>query len=270
MHTVEIQGEAVPALGFGTWQIEGDAAREGVRHAIELGYRHIDTAQVYGNEEEVGRGIAEAGVDRDELFVTTKVWRSNARPADVRSSTEESLRKLKLDHVDLLLLHWPVPEVPLAETLGALAELAEDGLTRHIGVSNFTAELVREAVELQRIFANQVEYHPYLDQSALLALAREHDHLLTAYSPIAQGRVLDDAEIRAIAEGHGKSPAQVTLRWLLQQDHVAAIPKAASPGHRQANLDVLDFALSDDEMARIADLAEAGERVVDPPWAAWR
>jgi 2,5-diketo-D-gluconate reductase B len=269
MHMVEIQDEELPALGFGTWQIEGEAATEATRHALELGYRHIDTAQIYGNEAEVGEGIRASGVPRDDIFLTTKVWKSKAKPADVRSSTEESLRKLGVEHVDLLLLHWPVTDVPLAETLGALTELVEAGMTRHIGVSNFTPELVEEAVGHARIFCNQVEYHPFLDQSALVDLARKHDHLLTAYSPIAQGKVLEDAEIRAVAEGHGKSPVQVTLRWLLQQDKVAAIPKAASAGHREANLDVFDFELSDDEMQRIADLADAADRIIDPPWAAW-
>jgi diketogulonate reductase-like aldo/keto reductase len=269
MHSVDVQGEQVPALGFGTWQIEGDDAIEGVRNALELGYRHIDTAQIYGNEAEVGAGIRASDVPRDEIFLTTKVWRSKAAPEAVRSSTEESLRKLGVDHVDLLLLHWPTKDVPLAETLGALTELVEAGKTRFIGVSNFTPDLVEEAVGHATIFANQVEYHPFLDQSALVDLARKHDHLLTAYSPIAQGKVGDDAEIRAIGEAHGKSPVQVTLRWLLQQDNVAAIPKAASAGHRESNLDVFDFELDADQMERIADLADVAARLVDPDWAAW-
>jgi 2,5-diketo-D-gluconate reductase B len=266
MHTVEIQGEQVPALGFGTWQLEGDDALEGVRHALELGYRHIDTAQMYGNEEQVGEGIARSGVTRDEIFLTTKVGPRQAGADDVRSSTEESLRKLGVDHLDLLLLHWPADDVPLEETLGAFTELVEAGTTRHLGVSNFPPSLVKEAVGLATVFANQVEYHPYLDQSELRGLAVEHDHLLTAYSPIAQGKVVDDADILAIAEGYGKTPVQVTLRWLIQQDHVAAIPRSRTAEHRAANFDIFDFSLSEAEMDRIADLSDAGQRLVDPPF----
>ncbi len=266
MHTVTIQGIDVPALGFGTWQLEGEDAYEGVRHALELGYRHIDTAQAYGNEKEVGRAIAESDVARDDLFLTTKVSMENAAAGDVRSSTEKSLRKLGVDHLDLLLLHWPNDDVPVSETLGALTELVEAGSTRHIGVSNFPPSLVKEAVGLATIFSNQVEYHPYLDQSELRGLAVEHDHLLTAYSPIAQGKVVDDADIKGIAEGYGKSPVQVSLRWLIQQDKVAAIPRSRTAAHREANLDIFDFSLSEAEVDRIADLSDAAMRLVDPPF----
>jgi 2,5-diketo-D-gluconate reductase B len=266
MHTVTIKGVEVPALGFGTWQLDGDEATEGVAHALELGYRHIDTAQAYGNEEQVGRAIADSGVARDEIFLTTKVWMQQAAPDDVRRSTEESLAKLGVDHVDLLLLHWPNEAVPLADTLGALTALAEEGRTRRIGVSNFPPSLLKEAVGQADIFANQVEYHPLLAQDALCAMAVEHDLMLTAYSPIAQGKVMDEAELRAIAEGYGKTPVQVALRWLIQQDKVAAIPRSTSPEHRAANLDVFDFSLTEAEMDRVGSLAR-GERLIDPPFA---
>jgi 2,5-diketo-D-gluconate reductase B len=267
MHHVEIAGERVPALGLGTWQLEGEDCLEAVRHALQIGYRHIDTAQGYDNEEQVGAALAGSGVPRDEVFLTTKVSPSNARPDDVRSSTRESLGKLGTDHVDLLLLHWPA-DVPLADTLGAMAELRDAGLARHIGVSNFTPSMVREAVALTTIFANQVEYHPYLAQDELRSLAVDHDHLLTAYSPIAQGEVLDDPVLIAIGEGYGKTPVQVALRWLLQQDHVAAIPRSSSAENREANLDVFDFSLTDAEMAEVTAL-DRGRRLIDPPSMDW-
>jgi diketogulonate reductase-like aldo/keto reductase len=259
----EIQGTRVPALGFGTFRLAGEACREGVEHALALGYRHIDTAQGYGNEEEVGRGLAASGVPRDEVFLVTKVMPSNFRRDDAIRSARESLRKLGVDHVDLLLLHWPVPDVPVEETLDALHELQAEGAVRHLGVSNFPPSLTRRANAAQRIFANQVEYHPYLHQRPLRALAAELDLLLTAYSPVAKGAVLDDPVLRQIGEAHGKTAVQIALRWLLQQDHVAAIPKAASAEHREANLDVFDVELSDEEMERIHGL-EREHRIVDP------
>lgn len=247
----DIQGTRVPALGFGTWQLEGDACREGVEHALAIGYRHVDTAQGYHNEEEVGAAIAAARVPRDEVFLVTKLRPDRFRFDDAIAGTRDSLRRLGTDYLDLLLLHWPKPDVPVEETLEALGTLQDEGAVRHLGVSNFTPELVTRAHEARRIFANQVEYHPYLHQRKLLAQARELDLLLTAYSPIAQGEVLDDPVLREIGAAHGKSSAQVTLRWLLQQPQVAAIPKAATKEHREANLDVFDFELSDEEMARI-------------------
>ena len=266
MKYVTVQGVAVPALGLGTWQIEGAACAEAVQHALSLGYRHIDTAQGYDNEEFVGKGLQKGGVARDEIFLTTKVKPDNFKHGQVLASTRESLSKLETDYVDLLLLHWPNPEVPLAETLGALVELQGEGAVRHIGVSNFPAKLVNEVQEITRIFANQVEYHPYLGQEKLLEQARAQDYMLTAYSPIAQGEVTDDETLKTIGEAHGKSPVQVTLRWLIQQDHVVAIPKASSEKNRVSNFEIFDFELSDDEMARIFALSR-GERMIDPDFA---
>lgn len=267
MEFVEIQGEKVPALGLGTWQSPGDTCRQAVRHALELGYRHIDTAQIYENEEFVGQGLADSNVDRDEIFLTTKVWRSKMRHDDVIASTHESLRKLGTDYVDLLLLHWPVDEVPFAESLEALIELKEQQKIRHLGISNFTPGQVDEALETTQIFANQVEYHPYLSQAELLEMAREHDHMLTAYSPLARGDVAQDSTLAEIGERYGKSAAQVALRWHIQQPNVATIPKANSAEHREANFDVFDFELSDDEMARIHELADPSGRRIDPSFA---
>lgn len=258
-----IRGVQVPALGLGTWELSGETCTKAVEHALALGYRHIDTAQGYDNEAQVGLGLERSGVPRDAVFLVTKVKPDNFSRDKAAPSVHESLRKLRTDYVDLLLLHWPNPEVPVEETLGALRELQDAGAVRHLGVSNFTPSQVLEAREHADVFTDQVEYHPYLSQDRLLAQARELDYLLTAYSPVARGKVLDDPTLQEIGEAHGKTPGQVALRWLVQQDHVAAIPKAASAKNRERNLDIFDFELSDEEMARVAAL-DRGERLVDP------
>jgi 2,5-diketo-D-gluconate reductase B len=206
---------------------------------------------MYGNEREVGRGIRNSGVDREEIFLVTKVRTSSFSHDDVLRSTRESLKELQTDHVDLLLMHWPNPSVPLEETLGAMTELQEERSVQHVGVSNFPPSLVEEATRHATVFCNQVEYHPYRTQDELLRQAREMDYLLTAYSPLARGRVLNDATLKEIGEAHGKTPTQVVLRWLIQQEKVAAIPKAASEDHLESNLDVFDFQLSGEEMERV-------------------
>lgn len=263
MKSLTIKGVNVPALGLGTWDLRGEDCVEGVQHALGLGYRHLDTAQGYDNEAEVGQGMKASGVPREEIFLTTKVKPENFTHAKTLSSTYESLRKLGTDYVDLLLLHWPNPDVDLEETFSALLELHDDGLAKHLGVSNFPPSLVEKAMEYGPVFCNQVEYHPYLSQDKLLAQAERCDYLLTAYSPLAQGKVLDDPIVKAIGVHHDKSAAQVVLRWLLQQAQVAAIPKAASPEHREANFDIFDFELSDDEMKAMFSLGRE-ERLVDP------
>jgi diketogulonate reductase-like aldo/keto reductase len=258
----EHQGTAVPALGLGTWELTGDACVRAVEQALALGYRHLDTAQGYGNEAEVGAGLRRSGVPRDQVFLTTKVRPRNFEPELLGPSVEASLAALAVDRVDLLLLHWPRTDVPLEDTLGALHAVRERGLTRHVGVSNFAPSWVARAVATGPIFTNQVEYHPFLSQEALLQQAEDLDLLLTAYSPVARGAVDDDPELQAIGAAHGKSAAQVALRWLVQQPRVLAIPKAASPEHQRANLEIFDFTLSDDEMARIGAL-DRGMRLVD-------
>ena len=250
-----IKGEAVPSLGLGTYRLTGEECTRAVERALALGYRHIDTAQMYGNEAEVGRGIQNSRVAREEVFLVTKVWPSDFSHDRVIGTTHESLRKLRTDYIDLLLMHWPSQSVPLDETLGAMRELQEEGSIRHIGVSNFSPSMVKEATRYAGIFCNQVEYHPYKGQDKLLEQAKELDYLLTAYQPISRGEILDDATLRKIGEAHGKSPAQVALRWLIQQENVAAIPKARSEDHLKNNLDVFDFELSDEEMRRIFELA---------------
>ena len=264
--TLTVQGVQVPKLGFGTWQVTGAACREGVADALALGYRHIDTARMYGNEREVGQGIADSGVPREEIWLTTKVWPTEAAPEDLTASFARQLDALDTGHVDLLLLHWPNPEVPLRETLGAMQELQAQGLTRHTGVSNFPSALLRQALDLAPVLADQVEYHAYLGQPALLELCRERDVMLTAYSPFAHGHLLDDPVLAEVAGELGRTPGQVALRWLLDQPLVSVIPKASSHERRAENLAVFDFALSDQQRGRIAGL-ERGQRTADPSFA---
>lgn len=263
---VDVQDEKVPALGFGTWQLQGQACLDGVVDALAIGYRHIDTAQLYKNETEVGQALRQSGVPRDEVFLTTKVWYTELSAKDVRRTTEESLRRLQVDYVDLLLIHWYNEDIPLEETLEAMTRLQREGRTRHIGVSNFRPDLVERAEAHASIFCNQVEYHPYLSQEALCEQAVAHDYLLTAYSPLAQNKVLDDPVLGELAEQHGKTPAQIALRWLIQQEKVAAIPKAARHAHRLSNFEIFDFALTDAHMEAIFALAR-GERLLHPWWA---
>ncbi|MEQ8369384.1 MAG: aldo/keto reductase [Alphaproteobacteria bacterium] len=262
MDMIERDGARCPVLGLGTWDLRGKAARTAVAEAIALGYRHIDTARVYENEAEVGAGIADSAIARKDLFVTTKVAPANLRAADLRRSAESSLADLGCDYVDLLLIHWPNPDLPLDPSLRAMADLRDEGLTRHIGVSNFNVRRMEAAVAagVGDIFCNQVEYHPGLSQATLLAALRAMNVPLVAYSPLDKGRAAKDATLAAIGAGHGKSAAQVTLRWLIQQPGVIAIPKAGRPEHMKANLDIFDFTLSDDEMARIHALARPDGR----------
>jgi diketogulonate reductase-like aldo/keto reductase len=255
MEYVEAGGAEIPALGLGTWQNTGETCTRTVREALEMGYRHVDTAQVYDNEAAVGEGLAAADVPREDVFLTTKVWRSNLAAGDVRASVRTSLDALGVDYVDLLLIHWPHPRVPVRETLGAMAELREAGLVRHLGVSNFTRDGLREAMAAvdAPVVTDQVQYHPYVDQSDLREFCVENGVALTAYSPLARGDVLSDDVLARVGGRYGKSAAQVAIRWLLQQEGVVAIPKATSRDHLAANLAVFDFSLTDEEMAAVAD-----------------
>jgi 2,5-diketo-D-gluconate reductase B len=266
LRALEIQGTTVPKLGFGTWQIEGPDCQEAVEDALAIGYRHIDTARAYGNEEQVGRGLAAAGIPRNEFFLTTKIARDEYAPDDLRRAAEDSLRKLGVDGLDLLLLHWPNPDFPLEDTLGALIGLRDDGLIKHLGVSNFPPGMLREAIGLAPIFTDQVEFHPFLGQDALVELAIEKDFMVTAYSPLARGKVPEDATLREIGAAHGKTAGQVALRWLLDTPQVCALPKASSHERRVENFEVFDFELTDQDRAAI-DALPKGERIIDPGWA---
>jgi 2,5-diketo-D-gluconate reductase B len=261
-----IHGTEIPRLGFGTWQITGRDATEGVRDALEIGYRHIDTARAYENEAEVGAGIADSQVDRSEIWLTTKVWIDDFEPDRLKAAAEDSLRQLRTDYVDLLLLHWPNPDVPLERTLQAMLELEEAGTTRHVGVSNFPAGMLTRALEIAPLFADQVEYHPFLEQDAVLRIAQERELTLTAYSPLAHGRVPGHPVLTEIGEAHGKTAGQVALRWLLDQPGVSPIPKASSHERRVENFEVFDFELTPDEQAEIDGLPK-DVRTADPPWA---
>ncbi len=260
-------GVHLPAIGLGTMRQHGDACRDVVEAALAAGYRHIDTARKYGNESEVGAGIARSSVPRDQIVVTTKLTSDDLAPAQVRAATRESLDRLQLEVIDLLLIHWPNPAVPLADTLGAMTALRDEGLVRAIGVANFPSALLREAVALTDIVTNQVEYHPYLEQGAVLDACREAGTVLTAYCPLARAdELLTDPTVTSIAVGHGHTPAQVVLRWLVQQPGVVAIPGASDLAHLRENLAIEDFELDADAMATISGLARGG-RVVDPPHA---
>lgn len=259
-------GAAMPAIGYGTMLLPMRPV-ELVAHAIATGYRHIDTARKYGTEERVGEGIRASGIARGELFVTTKVTEENAREIDFLRSVEISLKALGLDYVDLLLVHWPQPKVPFAETLGALAKAKRSGFTRHIGVSNFTVAMLDEAVSVcpEPLVTNQIEYHAYLPQGRMIAALKKHGMILTAYCPLARGELLNDPVIVEIAATHGKSPAQISLRWLVQQPMVAAVPRALEEAHTEDNLDVFDFTLSDGEMQKLFALRSRKLRIADPP-----
>lgn len=271
MHVIEANGARIPAIGLGTWELRGRDCARVVEQALKLGYRHVDTAQMYENEREVGDGVRSSGVPRDDVFVTTKVWTTHFAPLDLERSTKESLARLRFSHVDLLLLHWPNPQVPLSETVGALARMKQQGLARHIGVSNFTVALIEEAVAKcpEPLVCDQVEYHPWLDQSRVLDACRANGMALVAYSPIAKGKVKTDETLNGLAALYGKTPAQICLRWLVQQN-VIAIPRTTKVERLSENIDVFDFALSDEDMATIFALANPKGRIVDygfaPKW----
>lgn len=264
--TLPAHGAAMPAIGFGTMELPHRPA-ELVAAALACGYRHIDTARKYGTEQFVGEGIRASGIPRAELFVTTKVTEENAREADFMRSVETSLKTLGLDYVDLLLVHWPQPKVPFKETLGALAKAKRLGLTRHVGVSNFTLSMLDEAVRTcpEPLVTNQIEYHAYLPQDKMLAALKRNGMILTAYCPVARGQLLGDPTVGEIARAHGKTPAQICLRWLIQQPGVAAVPRALEEQHIAENIDVFDFALTEDEMRRLSALRRRQLRIADPP-----
>jgi diketogulonate reductase-like aldo/keto reductase len=270
MRTLEIADLTVPTIGLGTWELWGDEGYRAIRTALDIGYRHLDTATFYDNEDVVGRAIADSAIDRGDVFVTTKVWPSRADAAGVHASIEGSLGRLRLSHVDLLLLHWPAEQVaPLQETLTALLAVRDRGLTRAIGVSNFPSGLLDRAFDLAPIVTDQVEHHPYLDVAPIRKVLAERGGFLTAYAPLGLGAVLDNPTLREIAAEHGVGPAQVTLRWLLQQPDTVAIPRSSKPDHLATNIDVFGFALDADEVAAIDALA-CDRRYWDPSFApAW-
>jgi 2,5-diketo-D-gluconate reductase B len=271
MKVLRVQTVQVPALGLGTHCLKGEVALRVVSRALDIGYRHIDTAQEYRNEAEIGDVISHAPIPRQDIWLTTKVWLDRFRDGDLQRSVEESVRKLRTVP-DLVLLHWPNPKVPLRETIGALGDVKRLGLAKHIGVSNFTVALIRKALALTKepLLVNQVEYHPYLSQQAVLEVMRANGIALTAYSPLALGRVFHDPTLQRIGERYGKNPGQVALRWLLQQDGVMAIPRSSREANLKTNLEIFDFELTPSDMAAVSALASPSGRLVDPGLAlAW-
>lgn len=268
--SVHAHGADIPVIGLGTWPLKAAECVAAVAHAVQVGYRAIDTAAMYENEEAVGEGIRRSGVRRDDIFVTTKVWYTDLADGPLQRSAEASLRRLGLSAVDLLLVHWPNREIPLAETMRALCAVKKHGLARHIGIANFPAAMVREAVELasEPLVANQCEYHPLLDQQAVLAAMRSINSAFIAYSPLGKARILDIPMIREIAERHARTPAQIVLRWHIQQPRVCVVPKSGNKQRIEENFAIFDFALAEEDMAAISALARPDGRIINPSWAA--
>ncbi len=265
---VEANGARIPALGLGTMTLKGDVCVTAVSTALKQGYVHLDTAERYGNETEVGEGLRASGLDRGQVFVTTKVYQDKLAPADFEKSFEESLQKLKLSSVDMLLIHWPNPNVPLADTMKVLCKTRADGRARHIGIANFTVPLIEEAVKLatEPLVTNQIEVHPFLDQSKVMAACRRHGLSVTAYCPLARGKVPGDPVLTRIGQAHHKSASQAALRYLIQLG-VIVIPRSSNAGRLAENLAIFDFKLGDAEMAEIGKLKRPDGRVVNPPHA---
>jgi len=273
MHHVNANGANIPAIGLGTWTLMGEAATRLVAGAIQSGYRHVDTAAMYENEEAVGAGLRASGVPRDEIFLTTKVKPSEITDGDLQRSVEASLKRVQVDRVDLALIHWPSKTIPLAESIKALNEVKDRGLARHIGVSNFTVAMVDQAValSLNPLACNQVEYHPFLNQDGVLAACRRHGMAVVSYCPLARGSELfSQPAVAAAAARHGKTPAQIVLRWHVQQEGVVAIPRSSNADRIAQNLRVFDFALEADEMAALSALRARQHRICDfefsPAW----
>ena len=268
MQTITANGATIPVLGLGTWQLTDRAGTRIIEQALRLGYRHLDTAQAYENEREVGEALHASGVKRNEVFVTTKVRHTNLAPEVLERSVKESLHQLRLSEVDLLLIHWPNPQIPLAETMGAMAKMKRAGFAKNIGVSNFTVALIDEAVALcsEPIANNQIEWHPYLDESAVRAACQRHGIAITAYCPIARGRAIGDEMLVRIGEAYGKTSGQVSLRWLVQKGAIV-IPRTSRIERLSENMAIFDFELSAEDMAEIDTLAKPSGRVVKVGWA---
>lgn len=258
----------MPEIGLGTYKLYGKECKNVVSEALDLGYRHIDSAQMYKNEQDVGDAVRISNVDREELFISTKIWHTNLEHDDVLQTVEDSLQALQMPYVDLLLIHWPNEQYSLEKTLEAMLVLKDQGKAMNIGVCNFPLKLLTTVIEELRIplFTNQVEFHPFLAQFDLLDYSYENDFLVTAYSPLAKGKVLENPLLQELGEHYGKNPAQVALRWLIEQENVVAIPKSSSREHLQKNIDIFDFALTDEHFEQI-DALEKGTRLVNPTFS---
>jgi len=268
MQFVEAHGARIPQIGFGTMTLKEDVCVQAVKTALQLGYRHLDTAWFYGNEKEVGEGLRQSGVKREDVFITTKVRETHLEPDKFRQSVEESLKNLQLPQVDLLLIHWNNKDVPFKTSVGALCKAKQDGLAKHVGVANFTTTMLDEAwaVTSEPLVCNQVEMHPFINQDKVLAACKKRGMAVVAYCPIARGKVPGAEALDRIGKAHGKTAAQVSLRYLVQRG-VVAIPRTANPEHMKANRDVYDFDLSAAEMAELKALNATNMRIVNPPHA---
>jgi diketogulonate reductase-like aldo/keto reductase len=268
---VESNGAQIPAIGLGTWDLRGRACARVVEQALRLGFRHIDTAEMYDNEREVGEGLRASGIKRQDVFVTTKIWPAHLAPLELERATKESLARLRMTEVELLLIHWPSSRIPLSETIPALCKMKTLGFARNIGVSNFTTALLDEAVRLstEPLVTNQIEWHPFLDQSKVRAACAKYGIAITAYSPIAKGKAAGDKELKLIGMHHRKTAAQVCLRYLIQEGAIV-IPRTSKVERLSENLDVFDFVLDEAEMDEVRKLASPGGRMVTmgsaPDW----
>jgi 2,5-diketo-D-gluconate reductase B len=267
-HVIESHGARIPVLGFGTMTLKEDVCVQLVEAALRLGYRHLDTAQMYGNEREVGSGMRSSGLKREDIFLTTKVWFTRLAAGDFERSVDESLERLALPWVDLLMIHWPNAQLPLPESIAALCKMKKTGIAKHIGIANFNIAMIEEAVKVasEPIAVLQIETHPYLDQSKVIAAARRHGMAIVGYCPLARGKVPADPTLQRIGKAHGKTPAQAALRFLMQQQ-IIPIPRTSKRERLAENLGSLDFTLSEAEMAEIAKLKRQDSRIVSPPQA---
>ncbi|WP_372987387.1 2,5-didehydrogluconate reductase DkgB [Marinobacter sp.] len=260
----------LPKIGMGTFRLKGNDAREAVKSALSLGYRHIDTAQMYENEAEVGDGITSSGIPRRDIFLTTKIWHDKLHASDLINSLHDSLARLKTDHVDLTLIHWPSPgdEVPMEEYLGALRDAQREGLTEHIGISNFTCAQMDQAKQIlgdSAILTNQVEVHPFLANRKVVEHAQKLGITVTGYMPLAVGKVMEDETLQRIASERNATPAQIAIAWVASRG-VVPIPSSTRPSHQKANLDALEIQLTEDEI-RAIDALDRGERIANPGFA---
>ena len=265
---VEANGATIPAIGLGTWELRGRTCARLVEQALKLGYRHLDCALIYGNEKEVGEGFHASGVKREDVFITTKVPHTELAPPALERAVKQSLKNLRVSDVNLLLIHWPNPHIPLAETLGAMAKMKKEGYARHIGISNFTVALIEEAVKLSSVplVTNQIEWHPFLNESKVKAACDKHGIAVTAYCPIARGRAVGDDVLTAVGKKYGKTAGQVSLRWLVQKGAIV-IPRTSKIERLSENMAIFDFALSPQDMAAVDALSKPAGRVVNVNWA---
>ena len=266
--TVKANGAEIPSIGLGTWLLTDETGASSVAHALKVGYRHIDTAIWYKNEEAVGQGLRASGKARGDYFLTTKVPPESIGAGDLIPAAEGSLKRLGVDQVDLLLIHWPSPTIPLRDSIAALCTAKRQGLAKHIGISNFTMAMIDEAVALadEPLVANQCENHPLIDQSKLIAKTRQHGLAFVSYTPLGRGALSGHGPIAAAAKAHGRTESQIVLRWHVQNGYVA-IPRSSNPGRIAENLAVFDFSLTDAEMAAITALKRPDGRVVNPAFA---